>query len=162
MILCFFCASCTMLKSMKDIEKSIKTTVIVGRISASTRDSGPIIVAACSGNDRKQVRQYTVLHESGEYELAVDQGNYYIIAFRDEISNLIYDPGEPVGHYGDPTLVYAPAVGVVFDINIVISDKISETFLPFETEISSVKPRTLYSRQAGEIVNLDDELFSPE
>jgi hypothetical protein len=42
------------------------------------------------------------LHDSGEYELVADQGDYYIFAYRDTNSNLIYDEGEPAGHYGDP------------------------------------------------------------
>ena len=85
--------------------------------------NGPIIVAACSTSEGKEIAHYTVLHDSGEYELMVGQGNYYVFAYWDKNSNLIYEAGEPAGQYGDPKLVRAPAVGVVFDIDIVIPEE---------------------------------------
>ncbi len=123
---------------------------------------GPIIVAACSTSEGKKIAHYTVLHESGEYELTVGQGNYYVFAFFDKNSNLVYETGEPAGQYGDPKLVYAPDVGVVFDIDIVIPEDGRDIVIPPGSKISSVVPQKLHSRQAGAITDLDDERFSEE
>ena len=92
---------CVLIKSKKDINTSLESTVIVGRVLASVSGSGPIIVAACSVDDGNKIAHYTVLHESGEYELAVDQGNYLVFAYWDKNSNLIYEEGEPAGQHGE-------------------------------------------------------------
>ena len=153
---------CTLIKLKKDVDRSLESTVIVGRIHAKFLGNGPIIVAACSMNEGKEIAHYTVLHDSGEYELMVGQGNYYVFAFWDKNSNLIYEAGEPAGQHGDPKLVSAPAVGVVFDIDVVIPEGGRNIVIPHGSEISSVKPQKLHSRQAGDITDLDDERFSEE
>jgi pimeloyl-ACP methyl ester carboxylesterase len=92
----------------------------------------------------------------------VAKGNYYIFAYWDKNSNLVYDTGEPAGQYGDPKMVFAPEGGVVGGLNIAIAEKAQNIDAPSGFEISSVKPHKLYSRLAGAIVDLDDELFSEE
>ncbi|VTR71262.1 conserved hypothetical protein [Desulfosarcina cetonica] len=161
-IICFTATGCSLIKLKKDTNKFQEYTAIVGHIDAKCLGNGPIIVAACSVEDGMKAVNYTVLHDSGEYELGVHQGNYYIFAYRDKNSNLIYDDGEPAGQYGDPTLVRAPAVGVVFDIDIIIPEKYQNIEIPHGKIISSVKPPHLYSRQAGIITDLDDERFAEE
>lgn len=121
-IICFVTIGCTLVKSKKDTEKSQESTVLIGRIYAKDVGKGPRLVAACSTIDEKEIAHYTVLHEPGEYELTVDQGHYYVFAFLDKNNSLVYEKGEPAGQYGDPEVVYAPAVGVVFDIDIVIPE----------------------------------------
>ncbi|MEJ2662108.1 MAG: alpha/beta hydrolase, partial [Desulfobacteraceae bacterium] len=64
--------------------------------------------------------------------------------------------------HGNPKRVRAPAVGVVFDIDMEIPEKGNKIVIAPGTEISSIKPRKLYSRQAGVITDLDDERFSEE
>ena len=112
-VACFIVVGCTLINSKKDTENSQESTVLIGRIYAKDVGNGPIIVAACSTSEGKEIAHYTVLHESGEYELTVDQGNYYVFAFLDKNSNLMYETGEPAGQYGDPKLVYAPDVGAI-------------------------------------------------
>ncbi len=153
---------CTLIKLKKDVNRGLESTVLIGRVNANFTGNGPIIVAACSTSEGKEIAHYTVLHDSGEYELMVGQGNYYVFAYRDKNSNLIYEAGEPAGQYGDPKLVVAPAVGVVFDIDFVIPEEGRNIVIPHGSKISSVKPQKLYSRQAGDITDLDDERFSEE
>lgn len=161
-LLCITSMGCTLIKLKKDTNRLEGATVIVGHIDAKSLENGPIIVAACSAEDGMKIVRYTVLHDSGEYELSLYQGDYYIFAYRDKNSNLIYDAGEPAGQYGDPTLVRVSAVGVVFDINIVIPEKSQNIVISHGKRISPVKPQKLYSRQAGIITDLDDERFAEE
>ena len=161
-IICLVTVGCSLIKVKKEINTSLESTVLVGCIYANLSGNGPIIVAACSMSDVKEIAHYTVLHDSGEYELMVGQGNYYVFAFWDKNSNLIYEAGEPAGQYGDPKLVNAPAVGVVFDIDVVILDEGRNIVIPHGLKIASVKPQKLHSRQAGDITDLDDERFSEE
>ncbi len=156
-----FCATgCALIKLKDDVNQSLESTVIVGRIYAEVSGKGPIIVAACPMNERKTIAHYTVLHGPGEYELMVDQGDYYVFAYRDKNSNLIYEAGEPAGQYSDPDGVRAPAVGVVFDIDIAIPEGGEKIEMPLGSTISSVQPLNLYSRQAGVLAGLDDERFA--
>ena len=161
-MICFVTIGCTLIKLKKDINRSQESTVIVGRIDAKFLGNGPIIVAACSMGKGKEVAQYTVLHDSGEYELMVDQGEYYVFAYWDKNSNLIYEAGEPAGQHGDPKMVNVPAVGVVFDIDIVIPEEGKNVEIPHGLKIASVEPQKLQSRQAGAITDLDDERFAEE
>jgi hypothetical protein len=102
------------------LDRASVYTTIVGRIYGKFSGNGPIIVAACSMDKERKISSYTVLHDSGEYELAVEQGKYYVFAYWDKNSNLVYDADEPAGQYGDPKLVRASAVGVIYDIDIAI------------------------------------------
>ena len=161
-MVCLAVTGCTLIKLKKDVVRSQESTVIIGRVEANFPANGPIIVAACSTGKGKRVAQYTVLHDSGEYELMVDQGEYYVFAYCDNNSNLVYEAGEPAGQHGNPKEVQVPAVGVVFDIDIVIPDKGRHIVIPHGSTISPVKPEKLYSRQAGAITDLDDKRFAEE
>ena len=162
LLVSFFTAGCTLIKLKNEVNRSHESTVVVGRIYGNFQVKGPIIVAACSADEKKTIAHYTVLHDFGEYELIVDQGNYYVFAFWDKNKNLTYDAGEPAGQHGDPKLVAVPAVGVVFDIDIVIPEGGGNIAIPTGLEIASAKPQNLRSRQVGDITDLDDERFTAE
>jgi hypothetical protein len=163
LLICLVTTGCALIKLKQEVSQVLASTVLVGRISTDFPGKGPIVVAAYSMNrDKREVAHYTILHDFGEYELMVAKGNYYVFAYWDKNSNLTYDAGEPAGQYGDPKMVTAPAGGVVGGINIAISEKGQNIDVPSGFEISSVKPQKFYSRQAGAILDVDDELFSEE
>jgi pimeloyl-ACP methyl ester carboxylesterase len=161
-VLCLVMAGCALIKVKQDNQKGLESTVIVGRVYGEFTEDGPIIVAACSANKKMKIAHYTVLHDSGEYELVVGHGNYFVFAFCDKNSNLVYEAGEPAGQHGHPKLVRVPAVGVVFDIDIKIPNGGRNIVVHHGTEISLPKPQKLYSRQAGAVLDLNDEHFSEE
>ena len=155
--------SCALVKLKKDLSQGQASTVLVGRVSTEFSGKGPIVVAAWAMNQgERKVEHYSVLHEHGEFELMVRKGNYYVFAYWDKNSNLIYDEGEPAGQYGDPNIVAAPDGGVVPEINIAIPEIAQLINVPPGFEITSDQPQKLHSRQAGAIVDLDDDLFSEE
>ncbi len=163
MIICLVITGCALIKLKQENAQALASTVLVGRISTTFPGNGPIVVAAYAMNQgKREVVHYTVLHDFGEYELMVAKGDYYIFAYWDKNSNLIYDAGEPAGQYGDPKMVSAPAGGVVGELNISIPEKAQNIEVPSGFEISAVKPHKLHSRLAGAIIDLDDELFSEE
>jgi len=163
LLLCFVATGCTLAKLKEDVAESLASTSLVGQIATAPPERGVIVVAAYSLKEgKRKIAHYTVIHEAGEFELMVAEGNYFVCAYHDLNSNLVYDAGEPAGQYGEPKPVAAPAGGVVLDINFVIPDKGGEIDLPRGFEISPDKPGKLLSRQAGAIVTLDDERFSEE
>jgi len=156
-------AGCSLVKLRKEVSESLASTILVGRISTLFPGKGPIVVAAYSKyQGKREIAHYAVLHDAGEFELMVREGDYYVFAYWDKNSNLIYEAGEPAGQYGDLKLVSAPPGGVVSEINFVIPDKGSSVDLPHGFKISSNRPKKLHSRLAGAITDLDDELFSEE
>ncbi len=158
-----FCiiTSCSLIKVRNEAKQSLKSTVVIGLVSSEVPVDSPIIVAAYSVGAEKKVVHYSVLHDSGEFELMLEQGDYYIFAYQDKNSNLIYEKGEPAGQYGEPKKVRA-ASEIVYDINFIIPQDKKDIIVPYETEISSVKPEKLHSRQAGNITDLNDERFAEE
>lgn len=150
----------------KEVDESVSSTILVGRIYTPSPGKGPIVVAAYSKNKgKREIAHYTVLHDVGEYELMVAEGEYYVFAYRDTNSNLVYDAGEPAGQYGaaNPKRVTVTAGGVVSEIDIIIPENGERVELPIGFTISSIKPKKLHSRLAGAIItDFDDELFSEE
>jgi pimeloyl-ACP methyl ester carboxylesterase len=161
-LVCLATTGCALIKVKKEHRQTLEATSIVGHVLGEFNEKGIIIVAACTTDKERTIAGYTVLHGTGEYELPVYHGSYFVFAFQDLNSNLIYDAGEPAGQHGDPKSVRATEVGVVFDIDIEISKERSKITIPHGTEISAVKPKKLYSRQAGVIIDLEDERFNQE
>ncbi len=163
MLLVVITAGCSMIKLKKEVSQSLASSILVGRVSAESTEQGIIIVVAYAIEEgTRNVAHYSVLHGAGEYELMVPTGEYYVCAYRDRNSNLIYDDGELAGQYGSPKLISAPAGGVVLEINLNIPSKRSDIDLPAGFVISKERPRVLKSRQAGAVVKLDDERFFAE
>ncbi len=156
--ICLVVTGCALVEMQKEYDKSLGFIMIIGRIYGNLPENVPIVVAARSTH----IAAYTVLHGPGEYEIAVPRGSYHVFAYQDLNSNLVYEKGEPAGQHGSPTLVRAPAVGVVYDIDIKIPEKGQKIVVPHGTEISSTRPQKLYSRQAGAIARLDEERFAEE
>lgn len=150
-----------MVKLKKEVEQGQASTVLIGGITTDFHGKGPIVVVAYAMNQGiREVEHYTVLHDYGEFELMVREGKYFVFAYWDKNTNLVYDAGEPAGQHGDPKMVSAPTGGVVGGISIAITQKELQTVeVPYGFEISSVKPPKLNSRLAGAIAELNDELF---
>jgi pimeloyl-ACP methyl ester carboxylesterase len=159
----FLATGCVFVKLKQEVQESLSSTVIVGHVSTESAVDGPIIVAAYTKNKgKREVEHYTILHDRGEFELMVKKGKFYIFAYIDSNSNLIYDEGELAGQFGEPKKIVAPAGGVVPNINIVIPESGKVIDWHYGHPITTDKPKKLYSRLAGTIANLDDERFDDE
>jgi pimeloyl-ACP methyl ester carboxylesterase len=154
---------CALVKLKQEVRESKSSSIIVGRVSVSAQVDGPIIVVAYTkdGGERA-VAHHTVLHDWGEYELMVAEGNYFVFAFIDENRNLILNEDETAGQYGAPSVVAAPPYGVVPGIDIAIPPSSRPIDWPRGQEIAPDGPHNFHSRLAGEITDLDDERFAEE
>jgi pimeloyl-ACP methyl ester carboxylesterase len=163
LLMLFVLSGCALVKLKKEVQQVQASTILVGHISNNFNGKGPIVVAAYTMDQGKRVvAHYSILHDSGEFELMVPEGDYYLFAYWDKNSNLIYDAGEPAGQYGSPKRVSAPAGGVVGEFNFAIAAKPQPVDIPCGFEISADKPSRFYSRLAGAKIDLDDALFSGE
>lgn len=136
---------CALVKLKQQVRESMGSGVIVGHVSTSEPPAGPVILAAYAKHvGKEKVAHYTVLHDSGEYELMVGKGRFYVFAFCDTNRNLIYDAGEPAGQHGEPKAVVVLAAGVVDRIDVVISRSNKPIDWRPGRPIASPKPKKLY------------------
>jgi len=162
LLICCISSGCVLVKLKKEMGEVTAGTILVGRISSQVPVNGPIIVSAFSQvQGKRKIEHYTILHDTGEFELFVEKGGYYVFAFNDKNENLIYDSDEPAGQYGTPELVDAPAGGVVSRIDISLHPAGGNLVWQAGQPISEDLPPVLYSRLAGVITDLDDERFQP-
>ncbi|OQX14041.1 MAG: hypothetical protein BWK76_15285 [Desulfobulbaceae bacterium A2] len=163
LLFCCILSGCTLIKLKKEVNESLESTIVTGRVATNFSVKYPIIVAACSINQGSiEIAHHTVLHDAGEYELLVGAGEYFIFAYCDTNCNFVYEPGELAGQYGDNKIVSVPAGGVVHQIDIVIPEKEGKIAVPPGCIITQTIPAKLHSRLAGAITNLDNEYFSEE
>jgi pimeloyl-ACP methyl ester carboxylesterase len=160
---CFCLTGCAMIELKKEEQVSKESAVIVGRITAPFPVDGPIIVAAyLLEKGIPRIEHYTVLHEPGEYELMVTEGNYQLLAFWDKNSNLVFDKNEPAGQFIESERVWAPSGGVMGMYDFALLEDTSTINFPLGLGVTADKPKKLYSRQAGARYPLDDDIFSEE
>lgn len=161
--LCLFASGCSLVKLKEEVEAVKSSTILIGHVFSRSPVDGPVIVVAYDAEAAdRHVEHFTVLHASGEYELMVKEGVYYVFAFNDANGNLVYDEGEAAGQYGAPQVVAAPAGGVVPNIEIVIGKESGSLDWPIGGKVDDPRKGRLHSRLAGSIVSLDDEIFLDE
>ncbi|MCB2189464.1 MAG: hypothetical protein KQJ78_23845 [Deltaproteobacteria bacterium] len=154
-------SGCALVELNQEVKQSLESTVLVGYVSADVPGEGPVIVAAYTKRKGEiRVASYVTLCDSGEFEIMVEAGEYYLFAFRDENRNFVYDPQEPAGQYGGPKKITAPAGGTVLDIYFALRAPPAKIDFPLGQAVAAVKPVKCYYREAGTIVQLNDDLFS--
>ncbi len=162
-----FCSltGCSLFRVKKDSEFVRNASILIGKVSSKCGDKTPVVVVAYSkkGNERK-VAHFTCLHEPGFFELMVPKGEYHVFAFEDKNENMIYDKDEPAGQFGNPDTIFAPAGGVVSNLDFPISGGEGTTWVDFPagTAIAERTAGKMHSTLAGAIADLDDPVFSRE
>ena len=155
---------CALVKLREDVQFSKDSCLIFGEIISKTPLKKPIIVVVYTGEGEQVIiGDYAVLSAPGPYELLVRDGRYRIFAFEDANDNLSFDPGERAGHYGKPEYVATQSGGVLWGLDIGLSDTLDQP-------APSLANRLLYysegkrkpSTSAGAIADLDGPAFSAQ
>lgn len=164
-ILLMLLTGCSFVALKKETKTLSVSTVLAGRVTSTCNCEGyPVVVAAYSkkGNSRT-IANYRVLLGPSPYELMVDEGDYFILAFADKNHNLAYDEGEPAGQYLGSAKFSASPGGVVGYLDIVINppEKGSIDF-PVGTKVDKRRFDRLHYTSPGVIADLADPLFADE
>lgn len=152
---------CSLMRPSRKTDIGTDYNFLAGNICCNSTWPGTIVVAAYKEKQGKlDVAGYTILHEPGPYELMVPYGRYHVLAFRDENEDLIFEKNEPLGIYGHNSAQWIKANGITVCPNIVISGKSETTAAcPFGLAVAQKNAVNLHTRPAGEIIDLNNDLF---
>jgi pimeloyl-ACP methyl ester carboxylesterase len=153
--------SCSLAYPYRHIETSADFNIIAGYIRCNSSWTGTVVVVAYIKKHNKiDIADYTILHESGPYELLVPQGRYHILAFGDKNNDLVVEKNEPLGKYRDEMLPWIKVNGIAVTPDIVISaEDETTTNCPFGLAVSEDKPENLRTRPTGETIDLKNAIF---
>lgn len=136
--------------------------VLMGKIVSKYPVKSPLVIIAVSKQiTNKKVADYNILPEPGPYMLYVPEGRYNILAFADFNKNLICEQNEFVGQHENPGIVSIAGGQVIGELDFVISNTGKKLFdFPIDLKMPLHKHKKLNSLEDGEIVSLDDDMFS--
>jgi pimeloyl-ACP methyl ester carboxylesterase len=160
-----FLNSC-MFRKLKEDVKTIESTIgIGGEITNQSPNKQPLTILIYTEIEgKKNIRDFKIMDKDDEiYMFTVPKGLYYILAFEDANSNLVYDAGEYFGLVGKPDRISITSLNKpVANLNIMVAR--TDGFPKgFPTDITNVKALIGVSDIAtGTITTLDNEIFSEE
>jgi pimeloyl-ACP methyl ester carboxylesterase len=158
-------SGCSVLHLRKEVETINESSILVGMVACATSPvNGPIVVAAYTKEGiKRDIANYTVLHEPGPYELIVPKGAYYIVAFVDANQDLALQSDELAGQYSEQAFRVDRTGGVITDLNIVVNEQgKSKVDLPPGMAMTQSRPEKIHFTSPGVVAPLHDPLFSEE
>lgn len=155
-------AGCSLAYPCRHLETSADFNMLAGYVSCTSSRTGSIVVAAYEKEDGKiNIIDYTILHESGPYELVVPQGHPQVLAFRDEDNDLVLEKGEPAVNHGTDLPAWLKVDGMTITPEIVITAENERAANgPIGFTVSKDQPKNLRSRPTGEIADLNNAIFA--
>jgi pimeloyl-ACP methyl ester carboxylesterase len=153
---------CSLAYPNRHIETSADYNLLAGYALCTSSRPGTIVVAAYEENDGNvNIADYTIVHESGPYELVVPQDQPQILAFSDENNDLVLEEGEPAVNLGADLPAWLKVDGMTITPEIVIAGENERAAGgPVGFKVSKDKPKNLRSRTTGEIADLNDAIFA--
>lgn len=158
--------NCAFLDLKKDIEPLTTASTLKGTVTRKIDRDTPIFVALYRDNPTEQATlvNYAVLYGSLKFEMLVEPGSYYLVAFEDLNEDLTLQKDEFVGWFGKPSLINIEAKKKYTDLNIrLVSPEQTKFALPklYKSNIQHSQ-LTLDAVSLGEVVTQNDPRFSRE
>ena len=96
-----------LLRLKEDVSWLNSATTISGSIAGASSTDGVVVVALVRPGEHQDYvpETYTVRYGNGPFELLNREGSFYLMAFEDQNEDLKFQPGEPVGWWGEPTAI---------------------------------------------------------
>lgn len=98
-------SGCMLLRLKEDVSWLNSATTISGSIQGASSEEGVVVVALVRPGEHQDYvpETYTVRYGNGPFELLNREGRFFLMAFEDLNEDLKFQPGEPVGWWGEPT-----------------------------------------------------------
>ncbi|MGI9325424.1 MAG: esterase/lipase family protein [Pseudomonadales bacterium] len=102
-------SSCMFLKLKEDVAYLAEESTISGQVSGASESGKPVVVALVRpSEDGNYVPEtYSVRYGNGAFALQNHAGEFYVMAFEDVNEDLSFQAEEPLGWWGEPTLLQA-------------------------------------------------------
>lgn len=159
-------SGCAFLKLKEDVAYLSDESSITGTVTGASDASRPVVVALvqadATGNYIPQT--YTVRYGSGPFELQNRSGEYYLMAFEDSNEDLSFQANEPLGWWGEPTLLKAGGGIDRSDLTVTLRPP-AEAQAALPQAYDADRPSVSVVRDTfrlGEVVDLSDQAFDDE
>ena len=162
-VVLFVCTACLlsgcMLFNLRDDLKKIDNMCFFGgEVTAASKDSNIVIAILRYDRFLPTLVEYTILSKPGSFRFHLDPGQYQILAYTDNNSNLRYDNEEPAVR---TALLSGKAGSRTDNLQLSIPARPDNELV---RKINSLKQNAVielpaYKKTLGKIVNLDFEIF---
>lgn len=159
-------SGCMLLRLKEDVSWLNSATTVKGSIQGASSEEGVVVVALVRPGEHQDYvpETYTVRYGNGPFELLNRAGRFFLMAFEDQNEDLKFQPGEPVGWWGEPTALVmgSDTDKGDRDIQLLSSDQAQKALpLIYADDLPPVEIAR-DTINLGTLANLDDPQFAVE
>ena len=167
LVLAIFLSGCAFIRLEREVAELEKTYVLSGKIKNDLSHMGPVVVILYSEKeDKKEIVEYTLPENTGDFSFLVTEGNYYLAAFEDLNQDFAYDQKGLVGYFGAPDRIVVSSDQLslselkrIDNLNILLTK--ADVFLQgFPTEVDNEALSQRNFEKIGDITGLDNKIFA--
>jgi len=159
-------SGCVLLDLRDDLILLDESSNISGKLESNSVEDKPVLIALYKPdeNETYTLETFTVRYGTGNFELLVGNGDYYLVAFEDSNEDFTWQENERIGWHGDPTLLHAKNGKDYVDLNLSLrSPEQAKQELPVLFSPSIPKePLKIEETQVGIVTTYDDKRFNAE
>lgn len=171
-VLGIFISDCAFIRLKREVAEIDKTYVLAGKVKNDLSRMGPVVVILYSEKeDKKEIKEiveYTLAEDTGDFSFLVTEGAYYLAAFEDLNHNFAYDQEGLVGYFGAPDRIVVSSDRMALsgsksikDLDILLM-KTDAFFYGFPTAVDKKALSQRNFEKTGLITDLDDKIFAPQ
>lgn len=162
---CLLLSGCVLLDLRDDLKQFTKASSFSGTVESNTSEDDPILIALYEPVESTfRLKTFNVRYGTGEFELLVDNGKYYLIAFEDKNQDFTWQTNEYIGWYGLPSLMEATTDKNFNNIKLSLrSPEQAKQELPILFSPTTPRnPLKITQSQIGIVTDLKDKRFDAE
>lgn len=163
MCMALFLSGCSFINLQRNVNELEKSMVLGGSVRPVMEHAGKSIVVVYKESPQgNEIVDYRHTDSTGHFLFILSRHQkYYVTAFLDTNNNLVYDPGEPAGHYDVPYSVSESTPNDYDGANITLAatNILPEKF-PRDLDAEPVVGNKNIPLVFGEITALGDQRFS--
>lgn len=157
---------CMFLNLRDDLKEFDTSSLIGGKVHTNSSANKPILIALYKplAKNKFKLEAFTVRYGSGDFEIIVARGEYYLVAFEDSNEDFTLQNDELVGWHGNPTKIAAKDGENLLNLDVDLRTP-EQAKLELPALYAPTSPRTplkIPESRAGVITSMDDIRFTAE
>jgi len=158
-------SSCAFWKLGKEVAILDQTALLQGTVTGGAARGKPVIILLYQILDKdKKLVAYSIQYTPGNFSFNRLPGRYLIAAFEDANEDFIYQPSEKAAYFDNGTIISVISGEDISNLDLTLKNP-DEVTLDEAPDLASqaTKAELDFPKvQAGEIVTLNDQRFSPD